>query len=70
MPLNIVDYQATDLTCGKQRIPASAITCFNLEGVDPKGESFTRDLGIKKGMVQPLWFGVDVDASLAEGVYS
>ena len=68
--LKIMKYRATDLVCGDRCIPASALTCFNLEGVNPQGKEFTRKLEIGKGRVQPLWFGVDLDASVAEGTYS
>ena len=50
-------------------IPASAITCFNTEGIDWAGRHFERPVSVNKGKVQALWFGVDVAASLPPGTY-
>lgn len=38
----------------------AAATCFNTEGVDAKGNSFTKKLKVEKGKVQALWIGVDI----------
>ncbi len=50
-------------------IPARALTCFNVEGVDWAGQPFRKSLDVGQGRVQPLWFGVDVDTNLAPDVY-
>lgn len=42
--------------------------CFNLGGVNLKGEKFTKNISVDKGHIQPLWIGVQVPAS-AKGVY-
>lgn len=36
------------------------VTCFNTEGVDARGKSFTKSLVIPKGAVQTCWMGVDI----------
>jgi Tfp pilus assembly protein PilF len=69
--LDSLRYQVTALTRrgGTQRIPASAVTSFNLEGVDWAGGGFVRALHVDSGKVQPLWFGVDVPVGAAPGAY-
>ena len=64
-----ITYQASALTCGDAVIPASSITCFNLEGVNPYGQAFKKDIQVKQGSVQALWFGVDVNNSQPIGIY-
>jgi hypothetical protein len=51
------------------RIPAAAITCFNTEGTDWSGRTFSRTLHVDRGMVQALWFGIDLDSTVRPGVY-
>ena len=53
---------------GNTIIPASAWTCFNLEGIDHKGHTFTKRIDVAQGRVQPLWFGVQIPAE-ARGRY-
>jgi hypothetical protein len=50
-------------------IPAEALTCFNLHGVDFTGKPFTTRVDVPKGRVQPLWMGLDVPADAKPGVY-
>lgn len=64
-----ISYQASELTSGNSVIPASSITCFNLEGVNPYGETFQKKLDITQGSVQPLWFGIDIQTSQPAGIY-
>jgi hypothetical protein len=45
---------------GKSKIPASALTCFNLEGVNWDGKPMKKTVNIKKEYMQPLWIGVDI----------
>jgi hypothetical protein len=49
-------------------IPAAAMTCFNLGGVDWLGQPFAKRVPVPAGEVQALWFGVDVPAD-AQGIY-
>jgi len=64
-----VSYRTKGLRCGPAMIPSSAITCFNTEGVDSYGKSFTRTVDVKKGTVQALWFGVDIPSNIKTGIY-
>ncbi len=50
-------------------IPASAITCYNLQGVDTWGLPFAKEVHVPIGAVQPLWFGVDVARNQKPGRY-
>ncbi|MDR2916566.1 MAG: DUF6067 family protein [Tannerella sp.] len=50
------------------RIPASALRCFNLEGIDTEGKPFKKMVDISKGSVQALWIGMDVPVA-ATGLY-
>ncbi len=71
-PSSAVDslsYSITDLKSSDGIIPSSAVTCFNLEGVDPYGKEFTKVVDVKRGGVQALWFGVDIAANQAPGTY-
>jgi hypothetical protein len=54
---------------GGATIPAEALTCFNLHGVDFTGKPFTTRVDVPKGRVQPLWMGLDVPADAKPGVY-
>ena len=67
--INSISYHASDLKCGNHTIPASSITCFNLEGVNPYGQAFKKELSITQGNIQALWFGVDVTESQPAGTY-
>ena len=50
-----------DLTNAEGRtIPASALTCFNTDGVDWLGQPFSKEVAVRAGTVQALWMGVDV----------
>lgn len=50
------------------RIKSSAMECLNIDGIDTKGERFSKIIDIKKGNVQALWIGIDVP-TVAKGVY-
>jgi len=47
---------------------ADAMTCFNCEGVNEKGEAFDKEVSVPAGTVQPLWIGVRVPADQPAGV--
>jgi hypothetical protein len=53
----------------KAAIPASAIRCFNLGGIDWTGKPFKKQCPVKKGEIQPLWFGLQVPGDLLPGQY-
>lgn len=67
--VNKVAYKVSDLKCDKEMIPATAITCINVEGTDPYGNSFQKELDVEKGHVQALWFGIDIPSSQKQGMY-
>lgn len=50
-------------------LPATVLTCFNLEGTDWAGQPFQRALRVERGQVQALWFGLDLDERVAPGLY-
>lgn len=54
---------------GNAGIPASALTCFNLQGTDWLGRPISKSLSITRGNVQALWFGVHIPPDAAPGVY-
>ena len=54
---------------GSGVIPASAITCFNTEGVNWDGKPMDIKLDVSANRVQPLWCGVMVPPDAAPGVY-
>jgi len=54
---------------GSTLIGKSALTCFNLEGVDPLGHPFAKRIDVPKERVQPLWFGVRIPPD-AKGTYT
>ena len=64
-----IRYTISDLRSASATIPASAVTCFNIEGVDPNGKAFTKTVSVPAAKVQPLWFGVDIPASAQAGNY-
>lgn len=64
-----VGYKVSDLKCGDNSILATAITCFNTEGIDPYGVAFSKKISVDVGKVQPLWFGIDIDSKQAPGDY-
>jgi hypothetical protein len=50
-------------------IPASAVRCFNQGGIDSNGRPFRRAIGVEKGKVAALWFGVQVPPDAGPGPY-
>lgn len=67
--VNQLSYKASTLRCGKDSIPSASVTCFNVEGTDPYGNFFKKELNVAKGQVQPLWFGVDIPSGQKAGTY-
>ncbi len=68
-PKNVAWSNATQCYT-KETLPASAIRCFNLGGVDCLGAPFTKTITVKAGHVQPLWFGVDLPRDIKPGSYT
>lgn len=63
-------YEVTDLVSGQARIPASAITCFNTEGINVQGKPFRKQITVARDSIQPLWFGVDIPQNIQPGTYT
>ncbi len=55
-------------SAGREAMPATALTCFNLGGTDWLGRPLTRTVSVPQGKVQALWFGVQIPRTAA-GVY-
>lgn len=68
-PVKEIGYEASPLQCGTEQIPASAVTCFNVEGIDPYGKPFDKRIHVARGEVQPLWFGIDIPVAQKAGTY-
>ncbi len=49
-------------------IPGEKMTCYNLEGVNFKGKSFSKKVNIQTGRLQALWIGIDLE-NIPEGSY-
>ena len=65
-----VQIECTDLAAKNGiTIAASRITCFNKEGIDFKGEQFTKVINVEAGRVQALWIGIDL-GSVKRGNYN
>jgi hypothetical protein len=68
--LENVGIEFGDLTDDKgNKIPASALRCFNLGGTDWLGKPFRKELRVPRGKVQALWFGVQVAPDAVAGTY-
>ncbi len=51
------------------KVPAGALRCFNLGGVDWEGRTFAKALHVDRGRLQALWIGVDLARDLNPGAY-
>jgi hypothetical protein len=68
--LKDVKVEFSELRCDFEKIEASRLTCFNTGGIDPFGKEFTKQVDVTKGMVQPLWMGIDISRDLKPGTYT
>ncbi len=66
--LRLVNAPATAPATGYQ-YQTLAMECFNNAGVDWKGRSFTKQVSVGKGLIRPLWFGVQIPAEATAGTY-
>ncbi len=55
-----LEYSDVRDAVGKVVIRGKDVTCFNLEGTNNRGERFTKEFKLGKGMVRPLWIGMMV----------
>lgn len=67
--LSNVHYETTAFTNGTNVLGKDRITCFNTEGINSAGKSFTKKVNVSKGQVQPLWFGLDIPEDAPAGTY-
>ncbi len=67
--LTAVKVAFSPLASGRQTIPASAMECFNLGGVDAHGEPFASIVDVPQGKVQALWCGIQVPPDIAPGPF-
>jgi len=58
------------LRSGGNAITASNMTCINTEGIDYRGEHFTKRVDVGAGKVQAIWCGVDVPVDAKPGKYT
>lgn len=69
--INTVKLTFDDLkTAAGDIIPASKITCFNTDGVNPSGNKFTKVINVPQSTVQPMWVGVDIAPDQVPGLYT
>jgi len=68
--LNNINVSFSDLVCRNDEIPAAAMTCFNLGGVDLDGKAFSKRLDIPASKVQTLWFGIEIPNNANAGTYT
>ena len=68
--LESVTVEFGDLTSAAGKtIPAAAMRCFNLGGVDWLGRRLTKVIGVPRGRVQALWCGIAVPNGAEPGTY-
>ncbi len=59
-----------DLKSGGSAITSANMTCINTDGVDYRGEHFTKNVDVGAGSVQAIWCGVDVPVDAEPGKYT
>jgi len=53
----------------KTNIPASALRCINVSGINWDGEELDKICPVDKGKVQPLWCGIEIPLDARPGKY-
>ncbi|MFV0389418.1 MAG: glycoside hydrolase domain-containing protein [Pyrinomonadaceae bacterium] len=66
LQINFSDLKSQD---GKS-ITSNNLTCINTNGVDYRGEDFTKQLDIAKNKVQAIWCGLDVSQDAVSATYA
>lgn len=64
-----ITVELNDLINEDNIIPSSAITCFNLGGIDHWGRCLKKTFSVEKSKVGSLWFGVQIPKDAKEGNY-
>ncbi len=67
-PVEGLEVRFTDLAAagGGKPIPASALTCYNLGGIDVRGRPMEREFRVAEGKTRPLWIGVQIPEDAAD----
>jgi len=61
----------TELKSEKREIiPISNIHSFNTGGINLYGKPFKKELNVKTGKIQALWFGIKIPKKIKKGIYS
>ena len=64
-----VHFSSLKCSHAKNAIPASALRCFNIGGVDWIGKKFKKICPVEKGKIRPLWVGVQIPIEISPGEY-
>ena len=64
-----VDFSGLSHSNGQPISPPAALECFNLGGIDWKGNTFQKVISIPRGQIQPLWFGIQIPDEVIPGEY-
>jgi hypothetical protein len=59
------DFKSSDFV-----IKSKGFTCFNTEGFDSEGKFFTKSSNLEKGIVKPLWIGIQIPKEAKAGWYT
>lgn len=65
-----IQYETKGLFSKSGIISPKSITCFNLEGINTSGKPFTKRVDVNNGVIQPLWFGIDISENQPSGTYT
>jgi hypothetical protein len=68
--LKNISVKISDFIGKSGKLDSKEITCFNIEGVNIKGEKFIKSAHVEKGRVLPLWFGINIKDKIKQGDYS
>lgn len=69
-PVEAIAVEVGDLRAASGAVlPAAALRCVNLGGIDWDGTPFTTVVSVPLGRVQALWFCLDIPASARPGCY-
>jgi len=67
--VNDVQVELTDFKGnGGKKISSDKMTCFNTEGIDIKGNHFTKVVNVSSGRMQSFWMGIDL-SDITPGLY-
>ncbi len=70
LDLHNLSLNYSDLRSGRNKISKGGFQCINIDGVDLTGKSFTKNVSVSKGKIQPLWIGLNVPEKSKPGHYT